>query len=110
MRVRLTKKFADVLDGVDLRPWRVGDVFLATRHEAELLLAEGWAEQVPDDAVADALSKHVEGPRTLPSPDRPREIKLGGAEATRQRRLSEDRIRDQLRDARAKTIRHDESV
>src|SRR5438045_645023 len=45
MRVRLTRKLADMLDGVDLAHHRVGDVFNATRHAAELLIAEGWAER-----------------------------------------------------------------
>jgi hypothetical protein len=107
MRVRLTKKFAEVLDGVDLKQWRVGDVFLVTRHEAELLLAEGWAEPVPDDAVAESSADGLESQRLRPSADALRLIRLGmdaESDAARQRRRLEDRIREQLRDARAKTI------
>ena len=36
MRVRLTRKLADVLDGVDLSHRRLGDVFDPTSHEAGL--------------------------------------------------------------------------
>ena len=44
MRVRLTRKFADQLDGVDLRAHNVGDVLDLPAREARLLLAEEWAE------------------------------------------------------------------
>jgi hypothetical protein len=55
MRVVLTKKLADVIDGVDLRSREVGDVFDAPATEAHLLVAEQWA--IPDRR----------------SPDRPRQ-------------------------------------
>ena len=44
MRVRLTRKFAEQLDGVDLRAHDVGDVLDLPEREARLLLAEEWAE------------------------------------------------------------------
>jgi hypothetical protein len=43
MRVRLTQKLAESVDGVDLRDRRVGDVFDVPEAAARLLLAEGWA-------------------------------------------------------------------
>ena len=43
MRVRLTRKFADQIDGVDLEGYRVGDVLDLPPKEARLLLAEEWA-------------------------------------------------------------------
>ena len=41
--VRLTRKLADRLDGVDLSNRSVGDVFEMPASEARLLLAERWA-------------------------------------------------------------------
>jgi hypothetical protein len=46
MRVRLTRKFADQIDGVDLEGCEVGDLLDLPPAEARLLLAEEWA--VPD--------------------------------------------------------------
>ena len=47
MRVRLIKKLAQWIDGVDLRTHAPGDVFDLSRSEARLLLAEGWAVAEP---------------------------------------------------------------
>jgi hypothetical protein len=41
--LRLTRKLADVIDGVDLTGRAVGDVFKLPASEARLLIAEGWA-------------------------------------------------------------------
>ena len=46
VQVRLTKKLAEIIDGIDLSDRRVGDVVDLPRHEAEILLAEGWASPV----------------------------------------------------------------
>lgn len=43
MRIRLTRKYADLIDGVDLSKCKVGDVVDLPDREAELLIAEGWA-------------------------------------------------------------------
>ena len=43
MKVRLIKKLAECLDGVDLSHHRVGDLLDLQSREAELLIAEGWA-------------------------------------------------------------------
>jgi hypothetical protein len=45
MCVRLTRKYADLIDGVDLSAAHVGDRIDLSRHDAEVLIAEGWAEQ-----------------------------------------------------------------
>ena len=47
MRVRLTRRLAERLDGVDVSAHSVGDVFEVTRQEGESLVAEGWAVQIP---------------------------------------------------------------
>jgi len=46
MRVVLTRKLAECVDGIELSGWRVGDVLELSDQEATLLLAERWA--IPD--------------------------------------------------------------
>jgi hypothetical protein len=46
MVVRLTRKFADMIDGVDLSAYRVGEILHLPWDAARLLLAEGWAEMI----------------------------------------------------------------
>jgi hypothetical protein len=43
MKVRLTKKFAEELDGIDLSGVGVGDLLQLSRRDALLLIREGWA-------------------------------------------------------------------
>ena len=43
MRVRLIRKFADRIDGVDLRGHEVDKVFDVSPMDARLLMAEEWA-------------------------------------------------------------------
>jgi hypothetical protein len=43
MRVRLTRKLAECLDGVDVSRNIVGDLLTLDQRAAELLIAEGWA-------------------------------------------------------------------
>lgn len=50
MRVRLVRKLADLLDGVDVSGHRSGDILELSHHDAELLIAERWAE--PEAAAA----------------------------------------------------------
>ena len=95
MHVRLTKKFAEALDGVDLSRWRVGEVLAVTRHEAELLLAEGWAEPVRDDAVTALSNRPIEAHHMRRSTDVLREIRVRieeQSQAQRDHRRFEDRV------------------
>ena len=43
MRVRLIRKFADRIDGVDLRGHEIDEVFDVSPMDARLLMAEEWA-------------------------------------------------------------------
>jgi hypothetical protein len=45
--VVLTKKLADVIDGIVLLGFRVGDRLCLGKRDAALLIAEGWACPVP---------------------------------------------------------------
>jgi len=112
MRVRLTRKLARCIDGVDLSQHQCGDVFELTHHDAELLIAEQWAVAVPPvprrmssglfpHAQADSHSRHL-------SPKRLREIRSElerPARGEQQRRRAEDQFREELRDSRATILR-----
>jgi len=43
MRVRLTRKLADCIDGVDVKGYSPGDVMDVPPNDARLLIAEEWA-------------------------------------------------------------------
>lgn len=46
MVVKLTKKLAEMIDGVDLSAYRVGQVIHLPVASARLLIAEKWAEMI----------------------------------------------------------------
>lgn len=46
IRVKLIRKLADALNGVDLSKIRVGDCLDLPARHAWILMAEGWAELV----------------------------------------------------------------
>ena len=55
-QVRLNRKFADFLDGIDLTKATAGEVIELPAQEAMMLIAEGWAEPVspPNNDIATA--------------------------------------------------------
>ena len=50
MKVRLTRKLADRVDGIDLSQRAVGDVFDLSEADARVILAEQWGVPAKDDA------------------------------------------------------------
>ena len=56
MRVRLIKKYAEQIDGVDLQRKSVGDVLDLPSDAAGLLLAEQWA--LPERRARDRATRH----------------------------------------------------
>lgn len=48
MFVRLLHKFAPVLNGLDISKFQVGEVIELSNPMARMLLAEGWAERLPE--------------------------------------------------------------
>jgi hypothetical protein len=46
LRIRLTKKLAEVINDVDLTHRYVGEVFDCPQRDGRMLLLEGWAEIV----------------------------------------------------------------
>jgi hypothetical protein len=45
VRVRLTRKLAEQIDGIDLSNYAVGDVMELSERKGRLLVAEGWGEE-----------------------------------------------------------------
>lgn len=122
MQVRLTRKLAESLNGVDLSRSEVGEIIEVTRHEAELLIAEGWAETVTTRPTFITFNRETR--RTSHAPvgviqsdadpttslartaERLREVRKQLEQrflGEQQRRRAEDRIREELHDSRAKT-------
>ena len=50
MKVRLTRKFSNFLDGIDLRRFTKGDTIDLPARDAEMLMLEGWAEPAEESA------------------------------------------------------------
>lgn len=48
MYIRITKKLAQTLNGLDLRAFEVGEVVDLPHRFATMLMTEGWAEAVRD--------------------------------------------------------------
>jgi len=99
MQIRLTRKLANYLDGIDVSQYRVGDLLDIPKREAELLIAERWAA-----AVVDAVDRLQ---RARPTDEQFRYIRERletWSEQPQQRRRAEDLIREALRDAQAITL------
>jgi hypothetical protein len=130
-RVRLIRKVADYLNGIDVSRYEVDDVFELHPLEAELLIAEGWAipeytvrtgrdrrsgddrRQVRDAADANASADHRPSAGRAPGSRRTvARLRADRSDAEQQRaaaderRRTENQIRDELHDSRAKTLRH----
>jgi len=56
MRLRLIRKLADEIDGVDLKSHQVGDLLDLSVAEGRLLIAERWA--IPERRNEQRLSSH----------------------------------------------------
>lgn len=48
-RIRLIKKLAPIINGIDLSKVKVGDVIEVPNAVAQMLIREGWAEVVPGE-------------------------------------------------------------
>jgi hypothetical protein len=113
MWVRLIRKLADFLDGVDVSEFREGDVFELPAGEAHLLIAERWAEPHIPALAARQLGRELtseaavfgEARQLLERLRRVREQIERQSFAAHERRRVEDRIRDELRDSRTITVR-----
>ena len=54
--VRLTRKYAEAIDGIDLSQREVGDRLPLPSRDARMLVAEGWAEPVAGEEQRRAAS------------------------------------------------------
>jgi hypothetical protein len=63
MRIRLTRKLSQSLNGVDISRQSVGDVIDLPRRDAELLLAEGWALPATDDNFEPTKRRRCDAPQ-----------------------------------------------
>jgi hypothetical protein len=63
MKVKLVRKFANAINGIDLSHVRVGDVLELSAYHAALLIGEGWAEH----AAAPAQGGDVRSAKTDPA-------------------------------------------
>ena len=61
VRVRLTRKFAQAINGIDLSKARAGETLDLSKRDAEILIAEGWASPVAIAHDKPARSKTSKG-------------------------------------------------
>ncbi len=119
MLIRLTRKLAECVDGIDLSRSREGDVLDLSRHDAQLLMAEGWA--VACEPSAAPPSPRADAPLLLdgvpPIDVQESAVRLTAEQLRRLReqmerrhfermeeRRVEDRIREELHDAGARIV------
>ena len=112
MRVRLTRKLAECVDGVDLSRFRQGDILDLSLREAGLLISEGWA--VPYAGASEIRGRSVRLIREVAADSAVRmttdqlrrvreQMEQHRFDQQESRRL-EDRIRDELHDSRARIV------
>jgi hypothetical protein len=99
MRVRLTRKLAECVDGVDLSEHREGDVLTLSAGEAELLIAEGWAVRVAHRSGADVRDRSLATPNPAQAADR-----LQARVSRRAAVRVHDELRDELHDVHARIV------
>ena len=114
MRVRLTRKLAERVDGIDLSSYQEGDVLDLSGREAELLVAEGWAVRAGRRSRREIRHRTTTSMQTVAADtqraaNRRRLQRLQRAvdhqrfEPHADRRL-EDQIRDELHDEHARIV------
>ena len=75
MHIRLTRKLAEVVNGLDLRSFTVGQIIDLKDAPALMLLREGWAE--PAKLTVDDVDVAVDGDRTTSRRRRQRAVRSG---------------------------------
>jgi hypothetical protein len=63
MKVRLTRKFADLINGIDLSKARTGETLDLSPREAGILMAEGWAEYAGGEQPLEQAHEAPKKPR-----------------------------------------------
>jgi hypothetical protein len=110
MQIRLTRKLANAIDGIDVSRRHVGDLINLPEHDAAMLIAEGWASpaalQFPARAAHRVCAEAMRGEARIN--EQLRHIREHVAhrwfESQPPQRRAEDRIREELQDSRATTV------
>lgn len=111
MKVRLIRKLANFLDGIDVRGAGEGDTLDLPPRKAALLIAERWASPVSNGEIR----AHSSGQAPHVATDRRPRVAGDRLDRLRQQialrhgagselRRAEDRIREELHDERARVI------
>jgi hypothetical protein len=111
MRVQLTRKLAECLDGVDISTHLEGDIFELPDRQAELLIAEQWAIPVSTEKAHEVCQCSFVFPRAEAADIvRSRVQRLAQQleehqiESQPHRRI-EDRVLDELRERRERIVK-----
>jgi hypothetical protein len=118
MRIRLIRKLADAIDGIDISDHAVGEVIDLDADEARLLIAEEWAVSVKPTRGREIrrsttpleLAEAADSTRRNPV----NHLRRASQQIDRRRiqlpygRRREDVLLDELHDSRARTIRSTE--
>jgi hypothetical protein len=119
MKVRLTRKLAEQLDGIDVSARNEGDVFDLPRAQAQLLIAEHWAMPIdraerrgigPSANLRQRAVTADQSGRRRVEHHRPRlreQMDMRRFQQAEGRR-AEDRIGEELREIRTRTVRNEE--
>ena len=64
VRIRLLRKLALLMNGIDVSRLSVGDIMELPDSAAEMMIAEGWGERVEEAMVAELLTQQSSQPET----------------------------------------------
>ena len=64
VRIRLLRKLALLMNGIDVSRLSVGDIMELPDSAAEMMIAEGWGERVDAAMVAQLLAQEGSQPET----------------------------------------------
>jgi hypothetical protein len=116
MRIRLTRKLSDAIDGIDIANYAVGDVLDLDPVEARLLMAEEWAvverqprrREIRRSTRSEPAARAADSSRRSPSEN----LRRASRQMTQHRvslphgRRREDVLLDEWHDSRARTVPH----
>ena len=114
MWIRLTRRLAGCIDGVNVSAHQVGDVFEVTRREGDLVVAEAWAVVVtqrarpfrsrPAATTSRPTDEHRPRPSVVEQLRHMRQRIQQGLFEPHDHRRAEDRIRDEWHDEHARVL------
>jgi hypothetical protein len=72
MKIRLTRKFAELINGIDLSKFHAGETVDLSPKDAQLLMAEGWAEFEGPQSARDKAHDRVQKRKSSKTPRKKR--------------------------------------